>query len=351
MRVHSPCAEQTRAIRPDREAVLDRAGVRVRWESYGSGEPVILFLPTWSIVHSRCWKQQVADFARRHRVLTFDPRGNGGSGRPTSPAAYSEDQFASDALSVMDAAGVEQVVLVALSLGALRALIVAGEHPERVRGLVLIGPLLEVDEKPGAEQEAATRFTTDLGVDEGWDRYNSHPWRRDYRGFLEFFFSQVFTEPHSTKQIEDCVGWGLETGEETLIAAEVPGIGAARTLELCARVQCPVLVVHGDADAIVPHAIGVQVAKLARGRILTFAGSGHCGRRATLCGSTLRCGSSSARPRDAGHGGSGRARDKGWRCTCPRRSGLATSVVTLRSRTSCESSIPTLRSSGWRSIR
>ena len=37
-----------------------------------------------------------------------------------------------------------------------------------------------------------------------------------YRGFLEFFFSQVFTEPHSTKPIEDCVGWGLETTGETL---------------------------------------------------------------------------------------------------------------------------------------
>ena len=35
-------------------------------------------------------------------------------------------------------------------------------------------------------------------------------------GFLEFFFSQVFTEPHSTKPIEDCVGWGLETTGETL---------------------------------------------------------------------------------------------------------------------------------------
>jgi len=274
--LRSPCAEQTRAVRPDREGVLDRAGVHIRWESYGSGEPVILFLPTWSIVHSRCWKQQIADFARRHRVLTFDPRGNGGSDRPTSPTAYTEDQFAADALSVMDAAGVEQAVLVALSLGAQRALIVAAEHPERVRGLALIGPLLEVDEKPGAEREAAARFTTDLGADEGWDRYNAHSWRRDYRGFLEFFFSQVFTEPHSTKQIEDCVGWGLETSAETLIAAEVPGIGATRTVELCARVQCPVLVVHGDSDAIVPHAIGVQVANLVSGRILTFAGSGHC---------------------------------------------------------------------------
>ena len=56
-----------------------------------------------------------------------------------------------------------------------------------------------------------------LDTDEGWAKYNKHYWVRDYRGFLEFFFSQFFIEPHSTKQIEDCVGWGLETTPETLV--------------------------------------------------------------------------------------------------------------------------------------
>ena len=143
-----------------------------------------------------------------------------GDRRPADPAAYSEDEFAADALAVLDAAGVEQAVVVALSLGAQRALILAAEHPDRLRGLVLVGPSLEVAEQPGAEREAAARFTTDLGIDEGWDRYNAHSWRRDYAGFLQFFFAQVFTEPHSTKQIEDCVGWGLETDAETLITAD-----------------------------------------------------------------------------------------------------------------------------------
>ena len=40
---------------------------------------------------------------------------------------------------------------------------------------------------------------------------------RDWRGYLEFFWSQAFTEPHSTKQIEDAVGWGLETDAETVL--------------------------------------------------------------------------------------------------------------------------------------
>jgi len=273
----SIASEQTRARYPDAEGVVERDGVRVHWESYGSGDPAILFLPTWSIIHSRCWKLQIPDFARRHRVLAFDPRGNGKSDRPLDPVAYAEEQFAADALAVMDGAEAADAVLVALSIGAQRGLIVAAENPDRVRGLVLIGPALDMGLPPPPEREASGAFHDDLRDDEGWHRYNAHSWRRDYRGFLEFFFSQVFTEPHSTKQIEDCVAWGLDTDAETLIAAEDPGLDEDTTRALLRRVSCPVLVIHGDNDAIIPHAVGAAAAQLpARGQLLTLAGSGHC---------------------------------------------------------------------------
>ena len=74
--------EQTRARYPDETGYVERGGVRVFWERYGEGEPTVLFLPTWSIVHSRIWKAQVPYFARHCRVVTFDGRGNGRSDRP-----------------------------------------------------------------------------------------------------------------------------------------------------------------------------------------------------------------------------------------------------------------------------
>ncbi len=272
----TPGGGQTRARYPDRDGIVERDGLQIRWESYGAGTPTILFLPAWSIVHSRIWKLQIPQFARHHHVLTFDPRGNGGSDRPIDPAAYAEDEFAADALAVMDATGTDAAVIVGLSLGAQRALILASDHPTRVRGLALVGPLLEVGMQQGDEREAAGRFHCDTGTDVGWGRYNAHSWRRDYRGFLQFFFEQVFPEPHSTKQIEDCVAWGLDTDAETLIAAEVPGLGTERTLELCARARCPVLVVHGDEDGIVPHAVGAEASRVSGGRLVTLEGSGHC---------------------------------------------------------------------------
>ena len=90
--------------------------------------------------------------------------------------------------------------------------------------------------------EDRTRYPWDevLPTDEGWAKDNFHYWLRDYRGFLEFFFSQMFTEPHSTKPVEDCIGWGLETTAETLVATEIGnGLDEPAARELCGRVALP----------------------------------------------------------------------------------------------------------------
>ena len=54
------------------------------------------------------------------------------------------------------------------------------------------------------------------------------------------------------------MGWGLETNAETLIATEAaPASAPGRSHRaLRRRIRCPVLVVHGDDDAVVPHAQG-----------------------------------------------------------------------------------------------
>ena len=266
--------EQSRACYPDEEGYVERDGVRVFYEIYGSGEPTILLLPTWSIIHSRQWKAQIPYLARRHRVVAFDGRGNGRSDRPTEPAAYDEREFAADALAVLDATETGRVVIVGYSLGAPRGLILAVEHPERVAGAVFIGPAY-----PGGGEPLRARLVPwedELDSDEGWAKYNKHFWLRDYRGFLEFFFGRLFSEPHSTKQIEDCVGWGLETTAETLVTAEYgaePGPDEARAL--AERVRCPVLVVHGTDDEIASYTRGRALAEHARGDLVLVEGGGH----------------------------------------------------------------------------
>jgi hypothetical protein len=100
--------EQTRARYPDQTGFVERDRVRVFWEAYGSGDQTILLLPTWEIVHSRFWKGQIPYLARRFRVVTFDPRGNGRSDRPLEPGAYDRREFVADAIAILDTLGVDR---------------------------------------------------------------------------------------------------------------------------------------------------------------------------------------------------------------------------------------------------
>jgi pimeloyl-ACP methyl ester carboxylesterase len=271
----APPSEQTRALYPDESGYVERDGVRVYYEAYGSGEPRILLLPTWSFVHSRYWKMQVPYLARHRRVVTFDGRGNGRSDRLLGAEAYSIREFALDALAVLDATATERAVVVGSSCASLWGVLLAAEHPGHVAGAAFIGPAIPL--APPLPERTVFPFDELLETDEGWAKYNIHHWLRDYRDFLEFFVGKCFTEPHSTKQIEDTVGWSLETTPEVLAdhdaGIELP-IGDDFG-ELCKRVRCPVLVMHGDEDALHPHARGMALAEATGGQLVTFSGSGH----------------------------------------------------------------------------
>ena len=268
--------EQTRARYPDAEGYLHRDGVRIWYEVYGTGEQTILLMPTWEIVHSRSWKSQIPYLARHSRVVTFDRRGNGRSDRPADVRAYDRRATTDDALAVLDHVGAGQVVVVAWC-GAGEELILATEHPGRVAGLVMIAPDLLLTDDPAAE-EGPFSFDDEPATLDGWAKWNRHYWLRDWPGFLEFFFTRAFTEPHSTKQIEDAIGWGLETDPQTILR----GMDAEwcndrdSALRLCAQVRCPTLVLQGTADAIVGPARGAAVAAAIPGaRLVTLEGSGH----------------------------------------------------------------------------
>jgi pimeloyl-ACP methyl ester carboxylesterase len=268
--------KQTRARYPDEEGYVDRDGVRVFYEAYGYGAPTVFLLPTWSIIHSRHWKMQISYFARHFRVLTLDGRGNGMADRPSGIGAYTEHEFAADSLAVMDATGTESAVVVGLSCGALWGTLLAADHPGRVLGAVFICPSVPL--APGHPERNVHSFEDRLDTEDGWAKYNRHYWVEHYKEFLEYFFGMMFSEPHSTKQIEDCVGWGLEIAPETLIETHeaLELCGAERFRDVCARVRCPVLVLHGGDDGLHPVSRGAALAEATGGTLVTLEGSGHC---------------------------------------------------------------------------
>lgn len=257
-----------RAREPDVEGWIERDGVRVGYEVHGSGDPTVVLLASWAIVHARQWKFQVPYLARHFRVLVVEGRGNGRADRPDADDAYADREFVEDTIAAMDAAGVPRAVLCGLSAGARHALQLAAWHPERVAAVIAIGTALP-QPVPG--------FDDPQPVYEGWGKYNRHYWLADYPGWVGFFASQIFTEPHSLKHREDAVGWGLETDAATLLRT-VRARGATTPAEaeaVCRAVRCPVLVVHGDGDPIAPYADGAAVARWTGGELLTVRGGGH----------------------------------------------------------------------------
>ena len=209
--------EQTRAYDPDETGYVEVDGVRVFWERYGDGEQTILLLPTWQIVHSGLWKAQIPYLARHFRVVTFDPRGNGRSDRPDEPAAYDQSAYARDAVAVLDAAGVERAVVLSLSLGAQRALLLAAQHPERVEGAVFVAPGRSA--RPGTARAPRVLVRGDerdrRGVGQGEPPLLAARLARLSRVLLR---RRCSTSPTRPSRSRTAVGWGLETDAETILA-------------------------------------------------------------------------------------------------------------------------------------
>jgi pimeloyl-ACP methyl ester carboxylesterase len=266
-----------RAREPDREGFVDRDGVKLHYEVFGAGEPTLVLVPSNPIVHSRQWKAQVPYLARHYRVVTFDGRGNGRSDRPTEPEAHTEEACVADLEAVLAATCPEPAVLVGLcGDGVWRSLWFAADHPERVAGVVALSVGVPFIAPPHPFKDGTT-FDQVLDSDEGWAKLNRHYWRRDYPGFVEFFFAEMLPEPHSTKQIEDCVGWALETSTEVMLASmDAPfELSKQEVEEICRRVQSPLLIVHGVEDRCQPYARAERLAELTGAPLVTMAGAGH----------------------------------------------------------------------------
>jgi pimeloyl-ACP methyl ester carboxylesterase len=90
---------------------------------------------------------------------------------------------------------------------------------------------------------------------------------------------RTFNTPHSTKQMEDAIGWALETDADTMIASTIAHMATPTTRReqtaLARRVRCPVLVISAPNDKITSYADAKALAKTTAGRLLRVPDGGH----------------------------------------------------------------------------
>ena len=209
-----------RARYPDVEDFVERDGVKIGYEVYGTGEPTILLIPTWAIVHAR---------RGRHSCPTW--RGTSGWSWWTRAATVAPTDRTARALHRPAThrgrgrrarhGGRGRAVAVGISAGGRRALQLAAGIRSGCSAWSRSRPRC-----PSGCHRTSTRCVSATWV----RRSSTGTTGTDYPDFVEFFFTAFFTEPHSTKQIEDCVGYGLETTGETLIhTVDAPGRPTRRT--------------------------------------------------------------------------------------------------------------------------
>jgi pimeloyl-ACP methyl ester carboxylesterase len=106
-------------------------GGQIAYEINGTGQP-ICFIHGFSLDNSM-WDEQVAFFSMNYQVLRYDMRGFGSSSLPQNPYRHDDDFF-----ELINSLGLENIVLVGLSLGGEVAIDFTLEHPQLVRKLILV---------------------------------------------------------------------------------------------------------------------------------------------------------------------------------------------------------------------
>jgi pimeloyl-ACP methyl ester carboxylesterase len=211
---------------------------RLHWESDGEGETVLLVaglaLPATS------WWRTVPVLSRRFRVLTYDHSGVGRSGDLRAP--FSTASMAADAVSVLDAAGVDRAHVYGTSLGGLVAQQIAIRHPERVRSLVL-----------GATHPGGHRaHPPDRDVLSFLRRRPELPAREAAWAFVPYNYAARCRRHHLDRIAQD-IARRLELPYAKAAYRAQLFAGATHDCLLALRrIAAPTLVVHGREDRVIP---------------------------------------------------------------------------------------------------
>jgi non-heme chloroperoxidase len=241
------------------------------YEDHGLGKPVVL-IHGYPLSGASWEKQTAALLAAGHRVITYDRRGFGKSSQPTS--GYNYDTFAEDLHKVVNQLELRDFALVGFSMGGGEVARYMGKYGSKgLSKAVFISSvppfLLKTQDNPeGVDGSVFEGIQKAVAADR-------------YAFFTEFFKNFYNTDVLLGKRVSEAAvqaSWNVAAGASAMASfACVPTWHEDFRKDLT-RVDVPALVIHGDADRIVPiSAAGLRTAKLIKGSRLTVVKDGpHC---------------------------------------------------------------------------
>jgi non-heme chloroperoxidase len=244
--------------------------INLYYEDHGSGDPVVLIhgYP----LNGASWEKQLpALLAAGHRVITYDRRGFGKSSQPAS--GYNYDTFAQDLRKLVTQLKLRNVSLIGFSMGGGEVARYMGKYGSKgVKKAVIIAGIPPYLLKTAANPE---------GVDGSvFERIQKAVAADRFAFFTEFFKNFYNTDENLGKRVSEQAvqaSWNVAaSASATASLACVPTWHEDFRKDLD-RINVPTLVIHGDADSILPiEASGSRTAKLIKGaRLAVVKGGPH----------------------------------------------------------------------------
>ena len=234
----------------------------LHWETTGTGEPVLMI--TGLGLSGGAWWRTVPVLARSLRVITYDNRGVGRSRARLH--SYTTEAMADDAVSVLDAAGVDQAHVYGFSLGGMVAQQLVLRHPARVRSLVLGathpgGPRAV---RPSAEVIAFFRRRAGMGD------------REAARASVPFNYGPRARREHKDRIAEDIRRRLEHPFPQQAYRAQIVAATLHNTFRRLNQIEAPTLVVHGREDRVVPVGNAeILTERIPRARMRILEQAGH----------------------------------------------------------------------------
>lgn len=234
---------------------------RIHYEIHGSGDPVLLIMGLGSNAYG--WYRTIPWLSQKYLTIAFDNRGTGRSDAPLG--AYSIAAMADDAAAVLDAAGYGSAHIVGASLGGMIAQRFAIQHPGRVATLVLVCTT------PGGPNAVAASPDVMSAMIAGGDDPSTV-----YRRNAWFLYGES-TRNHRPERIkEDLVYRNKIPTPPAGYFGQLQAAMAHDVWDDLPSIAAPTLVIHGDADLLVPTENGKRIAERIPGaKLILVPGAGH----------------------------------------------------------------------------